>query len=150
MKLIFKILVMVGCFMLFSTISFGGEVYDYVTYWGYTEENVNIEWDGDPDNSIDEVTKHEVELYHVEHKEVIVVGKTTHPTQQMTLVFPRSGHYIAKVRSCHDVGDPPVYDCSDWTESTNKERSTVWVEPSQSYEPRAWWVYKQISPPVIE
>jgi hypothetical protein len=146
MKLISKIL-MVGLFMLFSTYSFGGEVYDHVTYWGYTEESVPIEWEADAVNSIDEVTKHEVELYHVEHKQVIVVGETTHPTQQMTLVFPRSGHYIAKVRSCHDVGDPPVYECSAWAESTNKEYASVWVEGSQTYEPKNWWVYRHISPP---
>jgi hypothetical protein len=149
MKLIYKLL-LVGLFMLFPTLLFGGEVYDYVTFWGYTEETIPIAWDGDPVNAIDEVTQHEVEMYHVEHKQVIASGKTTHPNQQMTLVFPRSGHYIVKVRSCHDIGDPPVYDCSEWTESTNAERSTVWVEASQTYESRAWWVYKLISPPVIE
>jgi hypothetical protein len=157
MKLTFKILIMVGCFMLFSTISFGGEVYDVVTYWAYTEEKVTVEWDpvqddpATPDITEPTADYYKIKLFHKEQQVEHARGRVDHPGAIATLSFPRSGHYIIMVTSCLNGATPEEDTCAEqcegdvceewWTESIDPERSTV------NGEPKGWWVYKHISPP---
>ena len=170
MKLIFKIFLMVGLFMLFSTISFGGEVHDVVTYWGYTEEYETVTWDPVQDDPVtdsllcvanddpwecctsaglgncveDTAEYYNIKMMHIEQNVEIARGRVDHPGVQAAVVFPRSGHYKLMVNACRMVGDPAVEECSEWAESTDPTYATY------NGQPKGWWVYRHISPPVIE
>jgi hypothetical protein len=134
----FKVL-LVGLIMLFPTLLFGGEVYDVVTYWGYTEEYVTVGWD-----SVINAEYYNIKLFHKEQQVEIARGRIDDPTTQIIVAFPRSGHYIVMVNSCNHNSEG-VEQCSDvWAESVDPQYAEV------NGQPKGWWVYRHISPPVIE
>ena len=144
MKLIYKSL-LVGLLMLFPTLLFGGEVYDVVTYWDFTEKYETVAWDPVQDNPDTEEVESAAEYYnikmlHIEQNVELARGRVDHPGTQAALVFPRSGHYKVMVNACNHDSEG-VEQCSDWAESTNSQYATV------DGQPKGWWVYRHISPP---
>ena len=124
--------------LLTSPAIYAGEVFDYLTYYDYTEIPVTIAWDTD-----DGAEYYKFELYHYDHKSVYVNGSTQQT--QVTIDFPKSGHYIFRVKSCTSKEPSDTTDlthegndwCSVFSESTDSQKAA----------PKSWWIYKHISPP---
>lgn len=129
-------------FMLFPISFVNGEVQDYTTYSDYTEIPATIAWDSDAGAEY-----YNFELFHYEHNLVSATGNTQQT--QITINFPRSGHYIFKVRSCtsqqptNTTGLTQVGSdwCTVFSESTDVSKATV------NGQSKAWWIYRHVSPP---
>ena len=139
MKL-FKRLLLPLCFFLclsFATVvnaqdnltSEGWEKKDYVTYFGTTDKPVTVSWD-----AASGAAHYEVHIYCVERKQEIDLGTTT--DIKKTIQIPKSGHYVAKVRTVNAQNQK-----SDWAESTNPAYATV------DGQPKAWWIYGHVAKP---
>ena len=183
--------------MLIPALCFGQGIYDCRTYWGYTEDPITAAWnlvvddpitkneecigEGDPweccraekvGNCVETTAEYyRFEAYHIEHDEVVVTAKIMHPTNELEVVSPRSGHYDYRIKSCVTdtaqnnycisekkpweccTGDKTgtcedgelVEVCSDWNRSIEKTGSTITVDGKQVA--GSWWVYRTISPP---
>lgn len=122
-------------FMLFP-ISSNGEMLDYITYYDHTEKSETVAWD--PSENAE---YYKFEAFHYERKTSIVIGSTSQT--QIVVNFPKSGHYVFKVKSCTSQSkDENGNDlCSEYAESTNSQYATV------NGEAKSWWVYRHVSPP---
>ena len=128
----FKILLLILGFIIFPNFS-NGEVVNHTTYIGYTQVPITIGWDPSVDAQY-----YKFEGFHYEQNITVFTGTT--PETQITVTFPRSGHYILKVKACKIETDQ-VELCSIFAESTNPTFAVV------DEQPKAWWVYKYIAPP---
>ena len=144
----FLIFIMTGGYFLGK--SFAWEKLDYVTYSGYTGEEVTIGWTNPCTDTTTCTTpdEYEFEFYHKDMGVVLIKGTT--PNTQVTVKLTRTGHYIPRVRSkknnCthEDPEDPnsPMIPCfSGWAESIDPQYAVV------DDENRAWWVFTWIKPP---
>lgn len=126
-----KYLLILG-FVLFPIFFANGEVLNYTTYSDYTEIPKTIAWD--PSENAE---YYKFQAYHYEQNSIAVIGTTAQT--QIIIHFPRSGHYIIKVKACAVQQEIEV--CSEFSESTNSEFATV------NGQPKAWWIFKHVSPP---
>lgn len=160
------ILFIIGSFFL--TDSLAWDKYDYITYYGYTGKEITAAWatpvsncsDNNPCDSEGKCSdgtacimstvpdEYEYEFYHIDMKVTLIKGTTS--DNQVTVVLPRVGHYIAKVRAkknnCqhedpNDINSPMVPCYSDWAVSTDPTYAVV------DDVHRAWWIFTWISPP---
>lgn len=104
------------------------EVLDYVTYSGYTGEEVTVEWDFTGDATF------EVDLYHMEHKEHLNLTPQPITARSITFTLPRSGHYSVGVRAIKDGVPGP------WAGSIFPE------DAQHNEEARAWWLFGALAP----
>ena len=106
----------------------GYEKVEFVTYFGTTDKPVGMEWDAG-----EGATAYEIRLWHVEKQVYVTEGSTT---ETWAMVFlPRSGHFIAELRSVNEE----TGQASEWV--TSIEIGTVdgvdWP----------WWLYGYLAPP---
>ena len=123
-KVIFKALII----FLFLASMVQAEEYDYHAYWTFTGNTITVAWDLMP-NAIE----YQVELYHVEQKVPVALGRTT--STQINFICPRSGHYIFKAKSIGETEE------SIWSLSTDVDIAKVGDIA------RAWWIYCRVAPP---
>lgn len=125
-----SVLVLAGMLLLLSP-ALGEEEFDRYLYWGFVEDTFTAAWDYVPEPDLD---RYDIQVYNKEKDEIVIIGSTTPPTAEVTVVFPRSGHYEVQIRACSTT------ECGPWYSSTGPN-GTVGGNP------RPWWVYRQISPP---
>ncbi|OEU68380.1 MAG: hypothetical protein BBJ57_02120 [Desulfobacterales bacterium PC51MH44] len=130
-----KLLILLIGFVFFPISFVSGEMYDYVTYFDYTEKSEVFKWDAD------NAEYYKFKLHHVEKDIDVAMGTTTQ--SQVRIHYPRSGHYIHFLKACTtQIKDDDGNDlCSEWVDSTDPEYAKV------NGEAQAWWVYRYLSPP---
>lgn len=127
--IMFSFIVLGGFLSVPSNIS-GWEVKDYVTYWGTTNEVFTAIWDPVP-----EAISYDYRIYHVEMGLYGTIKNTT--ATEVSIDFPKVGHYIFEVRSKNNSGT------SAWAQSIDAMKAKV------DGEQRAWWVYVCLEAPGI-
>jgi hypothetical protein len=123
----FGALVSVAIFFV-SAASAEFAIHEYVTYAGYTGQEVTVEWDFTGEATF------EVELYHMELEEHIPLTTDPITTKSHTFTLPRSGHYSVGVRAIKNGVPGP------WAGSIFDE------DAEYNGEPRAWWLFGSIAP----
>ncbi len=164
--LIMLIFFIIGSFFLKDV--FAWEKLDYVTYYGNTGEEVTVAWENPCEKCADGnycpssgvcsdgssctpctiPDEYEFKFFHKDMGQDLIIGTTSNT--QVTVIIPKVGHYIVKVRSkkndCvhedpNDINSPMVPCYSDWAISTDPTYATV------DNTHRAWWIFTWISPP---
>jgi hypothetical protein len=137
-------------FLMVGSNSFAWEKLDYVTYSGYTGEEVTIGWTN-PCTDLNTCTipdEYEYEFYNKDMNVTLIKGTTS--DTQVTVTLTRTGHYIPKVRSkkneCvhedpNDLNSPMIACYSEWAESIDPQYAIV------DDESRSWWIFTWVSPP---
>lgn len=125
-----------------ATLSYGGEMVDYVTYIRFTGENIIVAWDAPV--AVDNITYTVLHLYHYEQKQDVAaaIAKVPQPTNQVTFNMGRWGHWIVKAKHCRPAAkteDPD--ECSELVQSTDPKHAQV------NGVSRAWWIYTYVAPP---
>lgn len=98
------------------------------TYSGYTGEAVTIAWR--PDETAE---RYELQLYHEDHQQVARELETE--ATEATVDLPRSGRYVARLRSVDAAGTP-----SAWHLSTDPAAAMV------DGEARGWRLFAWLAP----
>jgi len=132
MKRILYIIIFILLLLLYPLISFSLEkgLYDHFTYWRYSGDTLRISWD--PVLYENDIIVYEVNIYHCETEQVIIIGETQNTF--IDIKIPRVGHYIFKVRSW--TSDKLL--SSEWAESIDSTRARV------NGENKSFWVYGQL------
>jgi hypothetical protein len=105
-----------------------GTTYDYTTIYGFTGEDITLEWDAALG-----ATEYVVELEHFQRNEIVFTINTT--SLSTIFVLPRTGHYIARVKALNANGE------SQWAVSTDPTYGVV------NNIAQAWWIYGFVAPP---
>lgn len=118
------------CLLLFTQAVYAGTLLDCAVWMVTTDETVNFGW-SDPSGVAESF---DVRLLHVERNSYTELGSTAEKVWSFKL--PRSGHFVAEVRSCKGAT------CSVWSRSDNLEFS-----PTVNGVVRAWCIYGYPAPP---
>lgn len=111
----------------------GWEKKDYVTYFGTTDKSITCKW-----SLVDNANGYQVEVLHVERNSITKIIEEDSTDNTVEINFPRSGHYIIRVRACGDF--PTCENASTWAESTDPNIADV------DGQPKGWWVYGYVAP----
>ena len=125
------------CVSIFLALSaLGAEItlYEHSTYYLFTGQNFNVQWDVTSDNRI---TAYEYELLNVErNNQAFIRGRT--PNGIVSVSIPKTGHWILRVRTVWD--DAGTEKKTDWCRSDSKDCATV------NGQPQSWWIFAWVAP----
>lgn len=110
------------------------EFYRTHEYWATSGSSFTVAWDKVENSNL---TEYRWEAVQPE-KNFAVIARGTVPQRdnpQFTVQLGKAGHYVFRVKSCSEE------ECSDWTLSTDPEKSVV------DGTPQAWMIYLYLAPP---
>jgi len=110
-----------------TTFAFEKGTYDYRTHWVYSGGSIVLGWD-----PVTNAVEYEVVAEHLETEQTIIMGTTSNT--KITIVIPRVGHFIFKVRAVNYCNEEKQV--SEWA-------TTIDSYPSDG---KPSWVYSQLAP----